>query len=133
MDSPRRFPDEFEQIIVDRPAATQDLARGARELIFDVLPETVEVVWTHQGTAGYGTGPKKMSEHFCYITLAERWIGLGFYYGAELDDPAGLLEGSGKLMRRVKIETLDRLEDPALRTLIDQATTHRVPPPRPLD
>ena len=128
----RRHPEDFEQIIAARPEGTQTLARGARDLIFDVLPETVEVVWTHQGTAGYGTGPKKMSEHFCYLTLAERWIGFGFYYGAELDDPAGLLEGTGKLMRRAKIERLDQLEDPALRALIKQATTHRVPPPQPL-
>jgi hypothetical protein len=128
----RRHPEEFEEIIAHRPAETQGLARGARDLIFDVLPETVEVVWTHQQTAGYGTGPKKMSEQFCYLTLAEWWIGLGFYYGAELDDPAHLLEGTGRMMRRVKIESLADLRRPELRALIEQATRHRVPPPTPL-
>jgi len=39
----------------------------ARALVFDVLSQTVEVVWTRQKIAGYGTGPKKLTEHFSWI------------------------------------------------------------------
>ncbi len=47
--------------------------------------------------AGYGIGPKKMSEHFCYIALNEDYVNFGFNQGADLPDPKGLLEGSGKM------------------------------------
>jgi hypothetical protein len=82
-----------------------------------------------QRTAGYGTGPKKSSEQFCWITPHAEHVTLGFYYGAELLDPEGILEGTGRLMRHVKIARPADLDDPALRALIEVATTHRVPPP----
>jgi hypothetical protein len=36
-------------------------------LIDAVHPTAVEVVWAKQGIAGYGLGPKKMSEQYAYI------------------------------------------------------------------
>lgn len=121
---------EFEEILVDFAPSIQDLARQTRRLIFDVLPQTVEVVWPRQKNAGYGTGPKKMSEHFCWIAPARQHVSLGFYYGAELPDPEHLLEGTGKLMRHVKIRSLEDLNRPGLRQMIKFSTTHRVPPPK---
>lgn len=102
-----------------------------RALIYDVLPQTVEVVWPRQGYAGYGTGPKKMTEQFSWIAPHTRHVALGFYYGAELPDPEGLLEGAGKAMRHVKIRGPEDVQNPALRRLIEIGTTHRVPPPQP--
>ncbi len=75
---------EFDTLIAGFDPAVQELARAARALIFDVLPQTVEVVWINQQTAGYGTGPKKMSEYFCWIAPYRSHIGLGFNYGSEL-------------------------------------------------
>jgi hypothetical protein len=121
---------EFETMLSDFDPAVQELAREARRLIFDVLPQTVEVVWTRQKIAGYGTGPKKMTEHFSYISPHKKHINFGFYYGRELPDPAGLLEGTGELMRHVKIKSVAELENPALRTMLEFAVTHRVPPPK---
>jgi hypothetical protein len=65
---------QFETILVDYDPAMQQLAREVRALIFDVLPQTVEVVWTQQKTVGYGTGPKKMTEHFSWIAPAKKHI-----------------------------------------------------------
>jgi hypothetical protein len=76
---------------------------------------------------GYGVGPKKMSEHFCHITFHKNHVNLGFNYGSELPDPEGLLQGSGKLFRHVKITTPEDLSNPALRRLLEVATTHRMP------
>lgn len=123
---------KFEVVMAQFDPLVQELGRAARALIFDVLPQTVEVVWTQQRIIGYGTGPKKMSEHFCWIGPAKKHIALGFYYGAELPDPDGLLEGTGKLLRHVKIRTLDDLKRPGVRQLMEIAITYRVPPAKPL-
>ena len=45
----------------------------------------------------------------------------GFFYGAALEDPAGLLEGSGKRMRHLKLKPDPELNTAALRDLIDAA------------
>ena len=119
----------FHAMVAGSPPGIHDLAVAARELIFTVLPQTVEVVWPRQRTAGYGTGPKKMTEHFCWLAPFSRHLVFGFYYGAELPDPTGLLKGTGRLMRHAKVATVEELHDPALRRLVELATRHRVPPP----
>ena len=106
-------------------AAAQELARLARELIADVYPAVVEVPWPRQQITGYGVGPKKMTEHFCYIAAFRDRINLGFNYGAELPDPEGLLEGTGKLFRHVKIDSVEKIERRALRDLIEAALEER--------
>lgn len=103
----------------------QDLASRTRALIFDVYPEVVEVPWPRQNVTGYGIGPKKMSEHFCYIALHKDHVNLGFNQGAELPDPEGLLEGPGKMLRHTKITEPEDLRDPALRSLLEAARAHR--------
>jgi hypothetical protein len=118
----------FEEIVAGSPTEIRQLALASRALIFDVLPQTVEVVWPGQRTAGYGTGPKKMTEQFCWLAPYTKHVVFGFYYGTELPAPEGMLEGTGQLMRHVKIRTRADLENPALRRLIEVATTHRVPP-----
>lgn len=119
----------FEDMIAGAPDNVAALSRSARALIFDVLPTTVEVVWPRQRTAGYGTGPKKMTEHFCWLAPQRKHLVFGFYYGAELPDPEGVLDGTGTLMRHVKVRSEEDLRNPAVRQLVEVATTHRVPPP----
>ena len=103
----------------------QDLARRLRTLIYDVHPDAVEVAWPNQGIAGYGVGPKKMSEHYAYIAPKSKHVNLGFMYGAALDDPDGLLEGTGKKLRHVKVRSVEEAERPALRRLLERAVAER--------
>jgi hypothetical protein len=51
-------------------------------------------------------------------------INLGFYYGADLPDPDYLLQGTGKMLRHIKILHIDQLEDPALLALVEAASKH---------
>jgi hypothetical protein len=120
---------EFRQMLERFPPEVRELALAARGLVFEVMPRVVEVVWPHQGSAGYGTGPKKRSEQFCYLTLYPSFMRFGFYYATELPDPDGLLsDGGGKLMRSMKVTDPAQLRQPALRALLEASTTHRVPP-----
>jgi hypothetical protein len=118
--------DGFEEILARFDPHVRELAVGARPLIEAVYPEVVEVPWPRQNVVGYGVGPKKMSEHFCYIALHKDHINLGFNQGAELPDPTGLLEGPGKTLRHTKIAEPDKLEQPALRTLLEAAAAYRM-------
>ena len=122
--------EDFSTIFSAYTPKVQEVGWAARALIFDVLPQTVEVPWPQQKAIGYGTGPKKMTEHFSWIAPAKAHITFGFYYGAELPDPDGLLEGTGKLLRHAKLRSLADVEQPALRAVLQIAITHRVPPPR---
>jgi hypothetical protein len=58
---------------------------------------------------------------FGYVNAFKRHVNVGFFYGALLEDPAGLLEGSGKRMRHVKIKPGAALDTRGLRNLIEAA------------
>ena len=116
----------FEEILVRCDPHVRNLAARVRALIEDVYPDVVEVPWPRQNVVGYGVGPKKMSEHFCYIALHKDHINLGFNQRADLSDPTELLEGPGKLLRHTKISRSEDLEQPALRTLLEAAKAHRL-------
>lgn len=111
----------FEAMVAQHSEGVRALATRSRALILELMPDVLETVWPEQGTASYGVGPRKMSEHFAYFTFAKKHLGFGFYYGAKLRDPEGLLGGSGKSMRRVKIESVGDLESDAFRALVRAA------------
>ena len=51
---------------------------------------------------------------FGYVNAFTAHVNVGFFRGAELDDPSGLLEGTGELMRHVKIRPGHHIDDAAL-------------------
>jgi len=55
---------------------------------------------------------------FGYVNAFKAHANVGFYYGAMLADPAGLLEGTGKRMRHVKLHPGKALSEEALCNLI---------------
>ena len=56
---------------------------------------------------------------FAYVDVFKSHTNIGFFYGAHLDDPAGLLEGIGKNMRHVKLKPGREPDTVALGNLID--------------
>ena len=58
---------------------------------------------------------------FAYVNSFKSHVNVGFFYGAMLDDPAGVLEGSGKRMRHVKLKPGREINTASLRDLIDTA------------
>ncbi|MBR0553068.1 DUF1801 domain-containing protein [Stakelama marina] len=55
---------------------------------------------------------------FAYVAAYRAHAAIGFFHGASLPDPAGLLEGAGKRMRHVKLRLGGGLDEAALGALI---------------
>jgi hypothetical protein len=60
---------------------------------------------------------------FGYVNVFTAHVNVGFFHGAALKDPAGLLEGTGKRMRHVKLRPGTETNAAALRNLIEAAYT----------
>jgi len=58
---------------------------------------------------------------FGYVAAFRDHVNVGFFHGAELADAAGLLEGTGKSMRHVKVRPERPVDDTALADLIHAA------------
>ena len=95
-----------------------DLSAIARHW-FDVMRgcgnDLRELIHDDQPTACVGDAA------FAYVDAFTAHVNVGFFRGAELADPAGLLEGTGKFMRHVKLRPDRPPDSRALKTLIETA------------
>ena len=77
--------------------------------------DVLEVLHDGYPTACIGTVP------FAYVGVFKAHVNVGFFQGAALDDPSGLLQGDGKHMRHVKLRDARDGDVAALHALIDAA------------
>ena len=96
-----------------------------REIVHEIDPRTCEVVRLGDRAATYGCGPRKMIDGYVYVMPHRRWVNLGFFRGASLSDPEGLLEGKGARMRHVKIRTIADADRDGVHDLVAAALAER--------
>ncbi|HEY2711602.1 MAG TPA: DUF1801 domain-containing protein [Chthoniobacterales bacterium] len=60
---------------------------------------------------------------FAYVNAFKAHVNVGFFRGTELTDPTGLLEGTGRFMRHVKLSPEREVDAMALMKLIEAAYT----------
>lgn len=116
----------FSDILAVADKAARPICIRLRAVILSAHKNALEVVWPKLGIASFGVGPRKMTEHYAYIGVHRSHINLGFYHGAMLPDPSGLLEGTGKKLRHVKIRSRESVELRAIKELLKAAVSDRL-------
>lgn len=115
----------FAELLEITAVEMRPIVQRLREIVLELDPTAVEVVRLGDRAATYGLGPRKMIDGYAYILPHQHWVNLGFFRGAELPDPAGLMAGTGKSMRHVKIRSLPEAERPEVRRLLEEARAER--------
>jgi hypothetical protein len=95
--------------------ALGDLARAWFAVMRQCGDEVRETLHDGCPVACLGDAP------FGYVNVFSAHMNVGFFHGAALPDPAGLLQGTGKFMRHVKLRAGTVSDDAALRRLIEAA------------
>ena len=85
-------------------------------LVRQAAPEATE-----RGVKGWGNIVYERKGIFCYIGPQKSWVNLGFYRGVDLPDPEGLLEGTGKGLRHVKVKKAEDIHTDTLQQLVKDA------------
>ena len=109
--------DELQSFLKAYSSEVRDLALGARELVLRLVPKAQEKVHRPWKTVAYG-----LSRKFCSISPYRSFVNLHFHQGASLPDPSGLLQGTGKSARHVRVASATDLRRPALSALIRAAS-----------
>ncbi len=100
----------------------QRLIRATRRGLRRRLPGANELVWDNYNFFVIGYSPtERPYDSVLSLAAAANGVGLAFLQGATLPDPAGLLRGSGKQNRFVRLESAATLDLPAVGKLIDAA------------
>jgi hypothetical protein len=101
--------------------AIRELALDARELVLKLLaPSNESVLDVYVLAMNYGFS-ERMKDQVVYIGVYAKHINLGFYWGARMHDPEGVLEGSGKQLRHIKIKSHADLGSPVIRDYLLRA------------
>lgn len=113
-------PLSVEEFLAAYSPEVREVALRLRALVLDAMPDATERVHPGWKVMQYGRGGKMADMIFAISPLRDS-VNLGVSRGATLSDPAGLLRGTGKQIRHVKLTRPDEVDAPALRALIDAA------------
>ena len=102
-----------------------ELALALRRMVLKEAPSATEMVYDAYNAVAIGfTFSGRLKEGFCHVAAYSGHVNLGFNRGTELPDPQGLLEGSGKQVRHIRVVDRQDLKDPRLREFIRLAIRH---------
>src|SRR6267154_6886171 len=76
----------------------QKRALWLREFVWDLYPETNELIYDNYNAVAFGWSPTdKVGHTFCSIALGRTShnVHFGFYWGSEISDPKNRLIGEG--------------------------------------
>lgn len=118
--APLETPQSVVNFLSHYPPHMRVLALAARDVILSVMPDTIEQLDPSANLIGYGLDTSYRGL-VCGIIIYPAYINLMFARGASLSDPAGLLVGTGKKARHVKIKQESDLASSELRELLLQA------------
>jgi hypothetical protein len=105
------------------PPEVRDLAARTRALVRSLIPDAAEEIDTNPRLLGYTYRPGTYKGLILAIMPQKTYVNVVFSKGVELLelDSAGLLEGTGKVARHLKVREPERLDRPEVRTLITEA------------
>ena len=111
---------DVQAFLASHPPEVRDLAMKLRALVFEVIPHVQELVDASDQMIGYGLS-SKWEDIICVIAPYTSHVILMFGKGRELRDPEGMLKGTEKHVRYIKIMEASDIEDPEVRTLLENA------------
>ncbi|MEQ1828184.1 MAG: MmcQ/YjbR family DNA-binding protein [Pirellula sp.] len=113
---------QLKSFISEFDPAVAKLIQSCRTTLRKLLPRAVEQVYDNYNflAIGYCT-TERTSDCIVSLACSAKGVSLSFYYGATLTDPDGLLLGSGKQNRFIRLESASTLKNPKVQSLIEQA------------
>ena len=112
--------------------AIATIALALRDMVLEEAPGAPEMIYDAYSAVSFGFSfSGRLKEAFIHIASYAKHVNLGFNYGATLADPHGVLQGSGKQVRHIKIASIADLEKPYLRHYISAAIAQAGGPQMP--
>lgn len=111
-----------EEFFAGYSPTVQRIALHVRQLILSILPDAVEQVDTGNQLVAYYSAGAAMKDRVFYISAHKAHANIGLF-GVGLPDLEGLMEGTGKRLRHVKLRRIEDVDRPALRALLEEAVS----------
>jgi hypothetical protein len=121
----------LDTLLEPHTTAVRDIFSALRALAREVMPDADEQVDLPDRVLAFGFGQPgggvRMRGLAVGLIPHSAHVNVQLADGAQLDDPTGIVEGTGKRIRHVKCRSLDDVARPALRELIAAQAARRRP------
>lgn len=116
-------PDALVDLLYRYDPPVRSLGLGLRELVLKELAPSHEYVFSMPSKLVliYGSSERVLADGICSIASFRQHVTLIFHHGVDLDDTHGMLRGSGKAMRHIRVERAEDLARPELKAYLRQA------------
>lgn len=113
---------ELQSFIDKFDACDAALIRALRAALRARLPDCAELIYDNYNFFVIGYSPTlRPSDYIVSIAASASAVGLSFNRGADLLDPDGILEGSGKVNRFIRLPSADVVARPEVNRMIERA------------
>ena len=103
-------------------AVVRAVAKAAIAALRGRFPGATEFVYIKRSSLVIGFGPtERPSDAPVSLAVYTRWVNLYFLEGAQLPDPAGLLQGSGTSVRHIRLDDEQTIDKPEVQALLAAA------------
>jgi hypothetical protein len=106
------------------PRDTQEIVLWLRDFVWDLYPQTNELIYDNYNAVAFGWSPTdKVGHTFCSIAVGRtsKNIHFGFYWGSELSDPDKILLGEGNQYRYILVKNTDAFPKGYIMKLLQDA------------
>ena len=100
----------------------QELALELRSFITDTIPEANELIWDNYNAVAIAySKSEKLKDAFCHFAVYTKYVNFGFNRGVELTNKLVTLEGTGKLIRHLKVTDWQTFPNEEIKEMIFEA------------
>ena len=102
----------------------EELVLWLREFVWDLYPQTNELVYDNYNAVAFGWSPTDRQGHtFCSIAVgrSSKNVHFGFYWGNEIADPEHLLSGEGNQYRYILVTDKNKFPKAYIEKLVKEA------------
>jgi hypothetical protein len=115
--------DDFAKILEGNAPDVVATAHALRAAVKAALPDVVEQIDFGNGLLAFGRS-MAMRDLLFAIIPHKAHVNLQLADGADLPNPDGSIEGTGKRIRHVKVRSVEAATSPAVRNAIDAQIAH---------
>lgn len=110
-------PQSWDALLAERSPLVAETARAVERVVVESLPGAIVRFDPGNGLLAIGTSPTMRDLLFAIIPHGGH-VNLQLADGIDLPNPDGLVEGTGKRIRHVKVRSADGASSPAVRAIV---------------
>src|SRR5678815_332164 len=108
--------------------AIAKLTRSCRSVLRKRYPSAIELVYDNYNALAICYSPTERTSDVVFsLAVYARGLNLYFMYGRSLPDPDHLLQGSGRQGAFIRLDSVEKLDDPKVISLIERAVKRQRP------